>query len=89
MFNAIFKGQCNRKNYWSFLLLNIAIVILGNIIVKSVLHDISKIIYVIAYELLVLIPLLFVSYRRVKDTGKKGLYWFIAPILLFFPSAEK
>ena len=70
---ADFSGRARRKEYWMFYLFNfIAAIVLS--IIDSVLGSnfLSSI-----YSLLVLIPGLAVSVRRLHDVGKSGWMFFI------------
>lgn len=66
---AIFSGRAGRKEFWMFVLFNLIISI-----VLSVINSIMGTWGIIGgiYALLVLIPALAVSARRLHDVGKSG-----------------
>ncbi len=65
-----FKGRARRKEFWMFALVNFAVTlvisIVGSIIGTTVLSTI--------YSLVILLPSLGVSVRRLHDVGKSGWY---------------
>ena len=67
---AVFKGRARRAEYWYFFLFNF-IVSVGLTIVNGILGD-TKNILGILYSLVVFIPSLAVSVRRMHDVGKSG-----------------
>ncbi len=68
-----FSGRARRKEYWMF--------VLFNIIFTGITTLISPKLYAI-YTLVVIIPGLAVSVRRLHDIGKSGWMCFIALIPL-------
>lgn len=64
-----FDGRARRSEYWYFVLLNTIFVILVSLI-NPVLYGL--------YALLVLLPGLAVSVRRLHDVGKSGAWLFIS-----------
>jgi uncharacterized membrane protein YhaH (DUF805 family) len=62
---ADFNGRARRKEYWMFILVNA--------IVSTILNVISIEVSGI-YSLVVFIPTLAVSVRRMHDVGKSGWY---------------
>jgi len=73
---AVFSGRTARKNFWMFVLINVIISILVNIVARVThLYILSSI-----YSLAVLIPAIAVSFRRMHDTGRPG-WWTFIPII--------
>ena len=80
---AVFEGRARRKEYWFFALFNFfAIAVLsvvdmlfGNFNVQLELGLLSG-----AYALVILIPSLSVSVRRLHDTGRSG-WWALVNFL--------
>lgn len=66
---ANFDGRARRSEYWYFVLLNTVFVILVSLL-NPVLYGL--------YALLVLLPGLAVSVRRLHDVGKSGAWLFIS-----------
>ena len=66
---ANFDGRARRSEYWYFVLLNTIFVILASLI-NPVLYGL--------YALLVLLPGLAVSVRRLHDVGKSGVWLLIS-----------
>ncbi|WP_321296358.1 DUF805 domain-containing protein [Marinifilum fragile] len=66
---AIFSGRAGRKEFWMFVLFNLVISIAASVI-DSVMGTWGIIGGI--YVLLVLIPALAVSARRLHDIGKSG-----------------
>ena len=68
---AAFKGRASRSEYWYFILFNIIFsIVLGyvsGIVGLPILYTI--------YSLVILIPSIAVSVRRMHDVGKSG--WFV------------
>lgn len=77
---AVFKGRARRKEYWMFTLFSIIVSLLLIIIEKFILKldfnfpDNRGILESI-YTLIILIPTIAVSIRRMHDVGKSG--WFM------------
>jgi uncharacterized membrane protein YhaH (DUF805 family) len=69
-----FAGRASRKEYWVFSGINILINIVLGIIEGSVMEEDNKIFESI-FSLILLIPSLAVSVRRVHDVNKSG--WFL------------
>ncbi|OGK05258.1 MAG: hypothetical protein A2W80_07015 [Candidatus Riflebacteria bacterium GWC2_50_8] len=80
---AAFEGRASRREYWTFVLINIAISIAISIMAK-VVGIIS--IFGILFSLAVLIPSIAVGIRRLHDSGKSGWFLLIAliPVLGWF-----
>tara|TARA_B110000238_G_scaffold141602_1_gene152786 strand:+ start:1608 stop:1946 length:339 start_codon:yes stop_codon:yes gene_type:complete len=66
---ANFDGRARRSEYWYFVLLNTVFVILVSLL-NPVLYGL--------YALLVLLPGLAVSVRRLHDVGKSGVWLLIS-----------
>lgn len=66
---AAFEGRASRREYWTFVLINLAISIAINIMAKQ-LALIS--IFGILFSLAILIPSIAVGIRRLHDSGKSG-----------------
>ena len=73
-----FEGRAGRAEYWTFVLINLAI-IYGLIILAGVLK--LKVLAMVAqlFNLAVLLPFLAVGWRRMHDTGRPG-WWILVPI---------
>ena len=73
---ADFNGRSRRKEYWMFVLINLIIswslAILDNVFGTGLFTVISTI-----YSLVVLVPGLAVSVRRLHDIGKSGWYYLL------------
>lgn len=69
---AVFSGRAHRREFWMFLLVHVIIMLILGFISESLTS---------LYSLLVLLPALGVSVRRLHDTGKSG--WWI--LLHFIP----
>ena len=87
---ADFGGRSQRKEYWMFLLFNFVV----TVILAAVLGDggdNGPPAVFLAYQLLILVPGLAVSVRRLHDIGKSG-WWLLLnivplvgpPVLLYF-----
>jgi uncharacterized membrane protein YhaH (DUF805 family) len=81
---AVFDGRARRKEYWMFLLFNLLIAIVLNLI--DTVSGLSKATGGIGplgtlYSLAVLLPGIGVSIRRLHDTGRSG--WFL--LIVFGP----
>ena len=76
-----FSGRARRKEYWMFALFN-AIVFLVLYILAAVTR--SPIFWVLygLYALAVIIPSLAVTWRRMQDTGRNGL-WILLGLIPF------
>ena len=75
---ADFSGRARRKEYWMFILFNAIIsFVLGFIDGVLVLNVLSYI-----YALVIFIPSLAVSVRRLHDIGRCG-WWYLLPMVPF------
>jgi uncharacterized membrane protein YhaH (DUF805 family) len=77
---TVFDGRAQRAEYWYFVLYNLIISIILNII-SFIIKDKINILGVI-YSLAVLLPGLAVAVRRLHDVGKSGWMLFISLIPL-------
>ncbi|GEL08956.1 DUF805 domain-containing protein [Salisediminibacterium halotolerans] len=72
------QGRAHRKEYWSFFLINVLItVFLAGIETRYGIDNILTTVY----GLLIFIPMISVSVRRIHDLGRSG--WWV--VLLFVP----
>ena len=79
---ADFRGRARRKEYWMFTLFNCIFIGVGAMILFLIGNTISLTAGMVAlgisvaiYTLVLLIPTLAVTVRRLHDTGKSG--WFV------------
>lgn len=92
---ADFKGRSNRQSFWMFVLFAYLIEILFTVlsfIIFLVIDDFQqgKLLYLpvllIIYDLLLLIPAVAITVRRLHDTGESGLillYISLLPVVFF------
>ena len=74
---AGFSGRARRAEYWMFVLINLIISIVLNVIAR--VADTQALLYVaLAYAVATIVPGLAVAVRRLHDTGKSGAWIFIA-----------
>lgn len=80
---ADFSGRARRREYWTFVLVNCLIALLLLILGLAFGEDspASNIMVTIFY-LIMLVPNLSVSVRRLHDIGKSGWYMFLSLIPL-------
>jgi len=78
---AQFSGRARRKEYWMFALVSGIIFVVLEILGSFVNGQTGAIIVGI-YSLLVLIPSLAVSVRRLHDIGKSG-WWILIALIPF------
>lgn len=80
---ADFSGRARRREYWTFALVNCLIAVLLLILGLAFGEDspASNIMVTIFY-LIMLVPNLSVSVRRLHDIGKSGWYMFLSLIPL-------
>lgn len=82
---AGFSGRARRKEYWMFFLFNIIFAVVAVILDKifgTVIEGVGYGLFYILYVLVVFIPGLAVSVRRLHDIGKSGLMILITAIPL-------
>lgn len=81
-----FKGRARRKEYWMFVLFNIIFLIiaaiLDNVFGLTFSREIPYGYIYMLYALIVLIPGIAVSIRRLHDISKSGWWYLIAFIPL-------
>ena len=85
---AVFEGRARRKEYWVFALVNLVITValmfvdgaVGTIDTEVGLGVLSGV-----YTLLIVIPGLAVTIRRLHDTDRSGWWWLISLIPLIGP----
>lgn len=78
---ANFSGRGRRKEYWTFLLFNILIIIglvflAGMFEENSVLEEVILVLLGL-YGLFIIIPHLAAVARRLHDTNRSAWYWFV------------
>ena len=85
---ADFKGRARRKEYWMFTLLNFIFSYVISII--TLYGKIPEWILILFY-LVMLLPSIAVSVRRIHDVGKSGWYFLIPiyPLVLVLTEGEK
>jgi uncharacterized membrane protein YhaH (DUF805 family) len=79
---AVFKGRARRREFWTFFFVNVAIgVALGALFRYA---GVGRLFYAASglFSLLILIPNIAVSVRRLHDTNRSGLWLFIGLIPL-------
>ena len=86
---ADFNGRARRKEYWMFVLFNFIFSFLASLLdivlnLQSIKQETGPISGL--YSLLIIIPALAVTVRRLHDVGKSGWMFFIIfiPIVGFF-----
>ena len=76
---AVFEGKSKRSEYWSFVLINIALVFILNIIGFSIGWTFLSSLFVV----LTIIPNISVSIRRIHDINLSGWWgWLFIPLAL-------
>ena len=82
---AVFGGRASRQEYWYFMLINLAITI-ALILVDAQLGQFDELIGLGllsgSYTLLVMLPGLAVTVRRLHDTGRSGWWTLLGMIPL-------
>ena len=88
---ADFNGRARRTEYWMFTLFNV-LAMMALVFVLGFLFDLDNpisLILIIFYYLVIIIPALAVTVRRLHDVGKSGwnilfgMIPLVGPILLF------
>lgn len=82
---AEFEGRANRREFWFFLLFHLLITAFIDILDGSGRDD-SLILQ--AYNLLLILPLVAISIRRLHDIGKSGWFCLIPIYNLFLYARE-
>jgi len=73
---ATFSGRARRKEYWMFILFNIIVSIVINVVGAVIGFEMLGLIYSLA----VFLPSIAVGARRLHDTGRSG--WWLLLILV-------
>lgn len=68
-----FSGRARRAEFWQFMLVNVIIMIILIQIGLFAGND-SGFLFLPIYQLIVLLPSLAVTVRRIHDTGRSGIY---------------
>ena len=71
-----FSGRARRKEYWMFLLFNIIVSIVLNVIGAVIMLPVLGLIYSLA----ILLPSIAVAVRRLHDTGRSG-WWLLLGLI--------
>jgi uncharacterized membrane protein YhaH (DUF805 family) len=74
-----FSGRAGRTEYWMFFLFNFIIFAVLAILAVITRSPFFWLLYLL-YALAVLVPTIAVSWRRMQDTGRNGLFillWFV------------
>ena len=77
---ATFKGRASRSEYWWYSLFASLIALLGAVIANTLYGDPSELTLFDIVSLLLLLPGLAVSIRRLLDVNKSG-WWLLYPWL--------
>jgi uncharacterized membrane protein YhaH (DUF805 family) len=76
-----FSGRARRMEYWMFALVN-AIIFLVLAILATATRSFILWVLLFLYDLGVLLPALAVTWRRIQDTGRNGL-WILLGLIPF------
>ena len=76
-----FSGRARRMEYWMFALVN-AIIFLVLAILATATRSFFFWVLLFLYDLGVLLPALAVTWRRIQDTGRNGL-WILLGLIPF------
>ncbi len=85
---AVFEGRARRKEYWLFILFNVLALILLNIadnLLGTYDEELKTGLLSAIYSLVVIIPSIAVSVRRLHDTDKSG-WWLLLYLIPLFGS---
>lgn len=74
---AVFSGRARRKEYWMYFLINFVINIV--LLVIGMVIGVGSLIQLV-YLLVVLLPSLGLSVRRLHDTGRSG-WWILISLV--------
>lgn len=78
---ATFSGRATRKEYWTFVLLNVAIYVVLLILASQIgFFGILAIIFLVAW----ILPTLAVGARRLHDVNHSGWWLLLSPVALIF-----
>jgi uncharacterized membrane protein YhaH (DUF805 family) len=72
---AVFEGRAQRAEYWYFLLFN-TIISIAIFILTVIAPKIGSILTSL-YLLVLIVPSISVTVRRLHDTGRSGWWWFV------------
>ncbi len=75
---ADFTGRARRKEYWTFVLINMFIAVL--LVLIDITYQTMVLYYL--YTIAIIIPSIAVCVRRLHDTGKSGVYILVSFIPL-------
>ncbi len=84
---SVFQGRARRKEYWMFALIN-ALFIIGFVILDGVIgtREVGEFgILTGLYVLLMVLPNIAVSVRRLHDTGRSGWWLLIGVVPIVGP----
>ena len=73
---ADFNGRARRAEYWSFTIFVSAVSLILNFLYNRTDSTIFSVLTIV-FSLAILVPTLAVSWRRLHDIGKKGVWYFI------------
>lgn len=71
---ATFTGRARRREYWTFVLVNLGVAVIASLLDGVLFGDAAVLSSI--YTLVVIVPGLAVSMRRLHDTGRSG-WWFL------------
>ena len=84
---ADFSGRARRKEFWTFTLINLVIIVVLLILAQmlgagNATHSASPgaiVLFIVLglFDLAILIPSLAITVRRLHDSGRSGWWWFI------------
>jgi uncharacterized membrane protein YhaH (DUF805 family) len=84
---ADFSGRASRREFWTFTLINLLIIVVimipaqmmgaGSATTSASPGAIALFVLLGLFDLAILIPTLAVSVRRLHDSGRSGWWWFI------------
>jgi uncharacterized membrane protein YhaH (DUF805 family) len=79
---ATTTGRARRREYWTFVLINLVIVIVLGFVesMLGLFRDSQQSILGLIFQLAVLVPTIAVSIRRMHDTDHSG-WWVLVPIV--------
>ena len=79
---AVFSGRAHRKEFWTFFVISISIVVILTLIEQfaGLAPDSRRSVIASIYQLAVLIPSIAVGVRRMHDSDHSG-WWLLVPIV--------